>query len=87
MIEFWLQYALTNTHCFVVLSTMSRESTRDPLPAIETIQNDEGRVGSGKGKGRGKPLENSQRMAILQALSSQSRKLKILHGAPGLVAR
>jgi hypothetical protein len=85
MIEFWLQYALTNTHCFVVLSTMSRESTRDQLPAIETIQNDEGRVGSGKG--RGKPLENSQRMAILQALLSQTRKSKILHGAPGLVAR
>jgi hypothetical protein len=49
------------------------------------VQVDEGGVDSSLG--RGKPLENSQRMAILQALLSHMKNGKLDNGALGLVSK
>jgi hypothetical protein len=60
-----------------------RDSTMALLPASETVVDGEGNVPIVRG--RGKPLENGERMAILQAL--QSKNLKLKHGAVGLVLK
>jgi hypothetical protein len=58
-----------------------------PVTDAETVQDDEGNAPIVRG--RGKPLENGQRMAILQALLSHTKNsnLKLDHGAVGLVAK
>jgi hypothetical protein len=66
---------------FVWLVEKYRDSTMELLPASETVVDGEGNVPIVRG--RGKPLENGERMAILQVL--QSKNLKLEHGAVGLV--
>jgi hypothetical protein len=38
-------------------------------------------------RGRGKPLENGERNAILQTLLRNTKNLKLQHGAVGLVSK
>jgi hypothetical protein len=51
---------------FICFTKNHRDYTMAPLPASETVLDDEGNAPTERG--RGKPLENGQRMAILQAL-------------------
>jgi hypothetical protein len=51
---------------FICFTKKYRDSTMAPLPGSETVQDGEGNVPIVRG--RGKPLENGERMAILQAL-------------------
>jgi hypothetical protein len=56
-----------------------------PVTDAETVQDDDGNVPIVRG--RGKPLENGERMAILQALLGHTKNSKLQHGAVGLVAK
>jgi hypothetical protein len=70
---------------FIWLTKKYRDSTMAPLPAPVTVLDDEGNAPTVRG--RGKPLENGQRMAILQAILCHSKNSKLDHGAVGLVAK
>jgi hypothetical protein len=70
---------------FVGLTKNHRDSTMAPVTDAETVLDDEGNAPTVRG--RGKPLENGQRMAILQALLCHSKNSKLDHGAVGLVAK
>jgi hypothetical protein len=56
-----------------------------PLPSSEAVQDSEGTAPTVRG--RGKLLENGERMAILQALLSHTKNSKLQYGAVGLVAK
>jgi hypothetical protein len=70
---------------FIWLTKKYHDSTMAPLPASETMLDDEGNAPTVRG--RGKPLENGERNAILQALLSHSQNSKLKHGAVGLVSK
>jgi hypothetical protein len=70
---------------FVWLVEKYHDSTMAPLPASETVQDGEGNAPTVRG--RGKPRENGQRMAVLQALLSCMKNSKLEHGVVGLVSK
>jgi hypothetical protein len=56
---------------FVCFTKNHRDSTMAPVTDAETVQDDDGNVPIVRG--RGKPLENGERMAILQALLGHTK--------------
>jgi hypothetical protein len=56
-----------------------------PSTEAETVLDGVTEVGSSRG--RGKPLENGERNAILQAVLSHMKNRKLKHGALGLVLK
>jgi hypothetical protein len=72
---------------FICFTKKYRDSTMAPLPASETVLDDEGNAPSVRD--RGKLLANRHRMAILHALLSHTKNSnsKLQHGAVGLVAK
>jgi hypothetical protein len=74
-LKFSIQYALKKPHSFCMACGKTE---------VETVLDDDGDIPIARG--RGKLLENSERMATLQALLSH-KKSKIKHGAVGLVSK
>jgi hypothetical protein len=72
---------------FICCKKNHRDSTMVPVTDAETVVDGEGDAPTVRG--RGKPLENGQRNAILQALLSHTKNSnsKLQHGAVGLVAK